>query len=59
MKNKINGLKAEWNRIIWPDKKRLFRKTTAVVVTSLIVGSAIAVIDLLSQYGVNFVTGLL
>ncbi len=50
----FTGLKAEFKKIIWPDKQSLARQTTAVVVSSVVVGLIIALLDTLIQYGVNF-----
>ena len=50
----FTGLKAEFNKIIWPDKQSLARQTGAVVATSVV----IALLDFLIQYGVDFLVGL-
>ena len=39
------GLKAEWNKIVWTDKKTLVRQTIAVVVISVIVCLLITLAD--------------
>ena len=52
------GLKAEFNKIIWPTRESLAKQTTAVVVVSVIVGLVIALLDSLIQYGVNFLVNL-
>lgn len=54
-KSWIDGLKAEFNKIIWPDKKSLTKQTTAVVILSVILGVIITVVDFLVQYGVDFI----
>ena len=54
----FTGLKAEFNKIIWPDQKSLVRQTVAVVVASVVVGLIIALLDWIIQYGVNFLVGL-
>lgn len=54
----FTGLKAEYQKIIWPTKESLAKQTTAVVVTSVIVGIIIALLDSLIQYGVNFLVNL-
>ena len=54
----FTGLKAEFNKIIWPDQKSLVRQTVAVVVASVVVGLIIAMLDWIIQYGVNFLVGL-
>ena len=52
------GLKAEFNKIIWPDKKSLTRQTVAVVAASVILGLIIAVLDIFIKYGVDFLVNL-
>lgn len=54
----VTGLKAEFRKIIWPTKEDVAKETTAVVITSIILGLIIAVLDLGIQYGVNFLVGL-
>ena len=57
-KSWFTGLKAEFNKIIWPDKQSLARQTTAVVVVSVVLGLIIALLDFVIQYGVDFLAGL-
>ena len=33
------GLKAEFNKIVWPDKDSVTKQTTAVVIASVILGA--------------------
>ena len=54
----FEGVKAEFRKIIWPDQKSVVRQTIAVIVTSVIVGLIIALLDWAIQYGVNFLIGL-
>jgi len=54
-KSWFKGLKSEFKKIIWPDKKSLTKETTAVVVCSLFLGLIIAVLDLILKYGVNLI----
>ena len=49
----FKGLKSEFKKIIWPDKKTLAKQTVAVTVCSIILGLIIAVIDIIIQYGVD------
>ena len=51
-------IKAEFKKIIWPDKPTVFKKTVAVVVLSIILGVIIALLDTVFQYGINFLIGL-
>ena len=50
----FKGLKAEFKKIIWPDKKTLVKQTVAVITCSVILGAIIAVVDALIQYGIDF-----
>lgn len=52
------GLKAEFNKIIWPDRQSLVRQTIAVVAVSVVAGVIIALLDWAIQYGVNYLVGL-
>ena len=56
--NWFTGVRAEFNKIIWPTKESLARQTTAVVVVSVIVGLIIAILDTAIQYGVNVLVNL-
>ncbi len=53
-KNWFKGLKAEFKKIIWPDKKTLVKQTAAVITCSVLLGAIIAVVDALIQYGIDF-----
>ena len=44
-KSWIKGLKSEFNKIIWTDKKTLVRQTVAVVSITSILGVIISVLD--------------
>ena len=48
------GLKTEFSKIFWPDRKSLVRQTIAVVTVSVVVGLIIALMDWAIQYGVDF-----
>lgn len=53
-KSWFKGLKAEFNKIIWPDRKTLTKETIAVLVVSVLVGAIISIVDLLSRFGIEF-----
>ncbi len=40
-----NGVKAEWGKIIWPDRKTLVRQTILVTLISVFLGVIIAIAD--------------
>lgn len=50
----FKGLKAEFKKVIWPDKKTLAKQTVAVTVCSVILGAVIAVVDVVVKYGIDF-----
>lgn len=52
----FDGVKAEFRKIIWPDKDTLLKQSVAVVAVSIVLGAIIALVDMLVQYGVNFLT---
>ena len=54
-KSWFKGVKSEFKKIIWPNKKTLVKETVAVIVCSVILGGIIAVIDVLIQYGIDFI----
>ena len=45
------GLKGEFGKIIWPDRKTVVNRTTAVVLISIFLGVVIKVADLIIQAG--------
>ncbi len=53
-KSWMDGLKAEFKKIIWPDKKSLVKQTTAVVVITVILCAIIAILDAVIQLGMGF-----
>ena len=50
----FQGLKAEFKNIICPDRKTLIRETITVTVVSVVLGVIIATLDMVLQYGINF-----
>ena len=52
------GVKAEFRKIIWPSQQDLAKKTTVVVVCSVILGVIIAILDFLIQNGIDVLLGL-
>ena len=55
LSNFFKGVKAEFKKIIWPDRMTLVKQSVAVVVVSIITGALIAIIDRVLQYGINFI----
>ena len=54
----FHGLKQEFKKISWTDRKSVVKQTIAVVSVSVVVGLIIAVLDWIIQYGVDFLLGL-
>jgi preprotein translocase subunit SecE len=53
IKNWYNGLKAEFKKIIWPDKESIAKQTAAVVLISIVLGAIIKVLDMVVQLGID------
>ncbi len=49
------GIKAEFKKIIWPDKTTVAKETGAVVFFGVVLGVLIAVIDSVIKYGLNLI----
>ena len=54
----FSGLKAEFQKIIWPEKQSVIRQTVAVLAVSVVTGLIIALLDWSIQQGVDFLIGL-
>ena len=54
----FKGLKAEYKKVIWPNREEVRKQTIAVVLISLVVGLVIAVLDMGLQYGIDFIINL-
>lgn len=55
---KLSQIKAEFKKIIWPDKTTVRKETTAVVTVSVLLGLLIALLDIILRYGVDFLISL-
>ncbi len=49
----FKALKAEFNRIIWPDRDAIIKETTAVVVVTVILSIIIALLDFVIKTGLD------
>ena len=49
----FKALKAEFKRVIWPDKDTLIKETTAVVVVTVVLGVIIALLDFVIKTGLD------
>jgi preprotein translocase subunit SecE len=54
-KSWFKGLKAEFLKIVWPDKESLAKQSVAVIVISVILGIIISILDLVVKYGVELI----
>lgn len=52
-KSWFKGLKAEFKKVVWPDKNTLAKQTTAVVSVAVLLGALIAIIDAVMKYGID------
>ena len=55
-KSWFQGVKAEFKKVIWPDKAQVGQQTLTVVAVSIVLGLIIAGIDSLVKFGLNFLT---
>lgn len=55
----VKDYKAEFGKIIWPNREELSKKTVTVIVTSLLIGAVIFCIDTVYTTGYNFILSLL
>ena len=58
MSQRFAGLKSEFSKIVWPEPKTIGKQSAAVIVVSIVVGLIIVVLDLIIQYGVEFLVNL-
>ena len=54
----FKGVKTEFKKITWPDKKATLKQSIAVVAISVVLGVIIALLDYVIKYGVNFLTSI-
>lgn len=56
--NFYKGIKSEFKKIIWPDRKATLKQSVAVVAISVVVGVIIAILDYVILHGVDFLTSI-
>lgn len=54
----FKGVKAEFKKIVWPDKQATLKQSIAVVAISVVVGVIIAILDFVIKNGVHFLTSI-
>ena len=52
-KSWFKGLKSEFKKIVWPDKETLVKESAAVIVITVILGFAIALVDMAIENGLG------
>ena len=51
----FTGIKAEFKKVIWPDKKSALKESVATVIVAIVIGLLVAVIDKAVQFGLGFI----
>ena len=51
----LNGIKAEFKKIVWPNKDDIVRETIAVISSSIAIGIIISILDFIFKILLNFV----
>ena len=54
-KSFFKGLKAEFNKIVWPDQETVGKQTVAVVAVTAALGIIIAILDFIIKWGLSFI----
>lgn len=54
-KSFFKGLKAEFDKVIWPTRELVGRETAVVVACSVVLGLIIALLDLVIKFGLSFI----
>ena len=54
----FGGGKAEFKKIVWPDRQETLKQSVAVVAISVVMGVIIAIIDYVAKNGVHFLTSI-
>lgn len=50
-------LKAEFHKIIWPEKTLLRKQAVAVIIAAIVIGVIVSFFDWLMQIGLTFIIG--
>lgn len=54
-KSFFKGLKAEFAKIVWPDKETVTKQTIAVISSAIALGLIIGILDLIIKFGLSFI----
>ena len=52
------GVKSEFKKIAWPDRRETLKQSVAVVAISIVAGVIISVIDYVAKNGVEFLISI-
>ncbi len=52
-KSRFQSLKAEFKRIVWPDRDKVAKESVAVIVVTVILGIVIALLDTVIKAGLD------
>jgi preprotein translocase subunit SecE len=55
---RFQGLKIEWQKIVWLDRDTVTKQTVATVIVAVVLGIIIAVFDLVIRRGVDVLVKL-
>lgn len=56
-KDFFKGLKTEFNKIVWPDSTTLKKQSWVVIISTILLGIVISILDLIIKFGLNIVIG--
>ena len=51
----LNGIKAEFKKIVWPNKDDIVKQTIAVISSSIVLGIIISILDFIFKILLNLV----
>ncbi len=51
----FKGLKAEFSKIVWPDKETVTKQSIAVISSAIALGLIIGILDLIIKFGLSFI----
>ena len=55
VKSWFKGLKAEFKKIVWPDKESLAKQTVAVIIITAVLSVIIALLDAAVKFGIDVI----
>lgn len=54
-KSWFKGLKAEFKKIVWPDRETLTKQSIAVIIVTVLLGVIIFLLDFIIDFGIRFI----